>query len=237
MADSNDPVTRLLRSARRDPITGGVTSPEVVDAFWDLRPLLRIWIKPRSTMRAVVAINPPNMTFILAILIGIHGWLGSTFIGSLIAGQINWIGVIASLPLGAAWGMFSIWLGGWFLRLVGGWFGGVADSRRVRDALAWSGVPNLAFLLLWIPMFGGIGLVSVMPQLMLLSVLLLMIYYTVTPILGLWSFVIFFPCLGEAHKFSTLKAIGTWLAAVGILIVPFILLTMIIVGIVQSLIS
>ena len=63
-------------------------------------------------------------------------------------------------------GILGLWLGRVLLSWTGGWIGGQTESRRIRTTLAWSNVPLIWSLLLWIPaifLFGAELFTKAMP--------------------------------------------------------------------------
>ena len=74
--------------------------------------------------------------------------------------------MLTSLIVGSLMGILGLWLGGVLLRWTGGWIGSHANSRRIRTTLAWSNVPLIWSLVLWIPaifLFGAELFTKAMP--------------------------------------------------------------------------
>lgn len=99
-------------------------------------------------------------------------------------------------------------------RWTGSWFGGKATAKQVRTALAWSYIPNMISLALWIPylfVFREEMFTKATPNwdanpawsLLFLAGLVVDITF------GLWGLVILVRGLQEVHQFSVWKALGS----------------------------
>ncbi len=106
-------------------------------------------------------------------------------------------------------GIISLYIGGEFFRWVGSWLGGKATAQDVRAAIAWSSVPDLILLAIYIPIimiFGRNWFISSTEWMS--PVLAFVVFATIAPIgliLLIWRFVLFVKCLAEAHQFSGWK--------------------------------
>lgn len=104
-------------------------------------PIKTIWLRPRSTIRHIVANDPEYGVFVLTVLAGA---LFAPFEVSTRLGEqgipLAFIFVLAAVA-GAVKGFFALYLGGWLLTLTGRWLGGSASSAEVRAAIAWSNAP------------------------------------------------------------------------------------------------
>lgn len=92
------------------------------------------------------------------------------------------------------------------------------ESEQVRAAIAWSSVPLIWALLLWIPelvLFGQDLFTSSTPRLdanPLLAVALIG-FGLVELTIGIWAIVVFLKCLGQVQGFSAWRALGNALLA------------------------
>jgi len=109
---------------------------------------------------------------------------GSSFIGSSLVSALLGIGVLVLLSH-----LFS---------LSGKWMGGKADSTKFRAALAWSGVPIVASLLLFLPLFFGLN-----SELLGITGLSVFIRW----ILGAWSLYLLLSMISALQNFSMLRSI------------------------------
>jgi hypothetical protein len=129
-------------------------------------------------------------------------------------------------PLG---GLLALCIGGSLLRWTGSWIGGAGTSNQIRSAMAWSTVPVIWALILWIPelaLFGNELFTSETPVLdsSLPLTLLLVLFGIIEITIGVWALVVFLKCLGEAQGFSAWKALGNGALMLGVILIPIIVL-------------
>ena len=113
-------------------------------------PWLHIWVHPRATVRGLLGNSPLYVELLLA--------AGSGVVQSMVQGNSNQVGaripgsaiLVASLVVGAAWGLLQLHLVAALLYLVGKWTGAPAPFSGLRTALAWAAVPQIAVLPLWV---------------------------------------------------------------------------------------
>jgi len=117
-------------------------------------------------------------------------------------------------------GILSLYLMGALMQWTGSWLGGEATAEEVRAAYAWSAVPMISTLLLWIPRFalGGTGLFTTASPLEAYPILLGGIEI-VEGVIGIWMFVILLKCLGEVHRYSAWKALLSLILSLLILLI------------------
>ncbi|MFQ5630791.1 MAG: YIP1 family protein, partial [bacterium] len=124
------------------------------------------------------------------------------------------IGVLLFCVLtGPVVGVLFVHLSAWLLQKTGSWLGGKASFIETRAAVAWSSVPIIWTLLLWIPailLFGNKLFQDVDLDLQsdFLFVPPLIIVAVAGVVIGIWAIFIFLNCLGEAHRFSAWKALA-----------------------------
>jgi len=200
----------------------GTGNPKHPFAF---NPFITMWRRPRATIRAVVAIAPTYMVSSLASLAGIGqaldrasslnlgargGALGTLFV-AMIAGPIG--------------GMFALWIVGWIIEQVGRLLGGQASRNAVRAALAWSMVPLIWALLLWIPkllLFGDEIFMSDMTSVDTnpFAAFALLVFVVLDVAAALWTFVLMGKSLSEVEGFSVWRALAAlvlgWVLYVGV---------------------
>ncbi len=169
-----------------------------------LNPLLRMWTSPRPTVRAIVNVNPRFGVFYLAwgyalqsILFFVSYWsLGLSYP----AFAILSVGLILSPLFGYIWLYFT----GWVLHFTGGWLGGKAPMLHLRTALAWSKIPSVLLLFMWLLlMIADIDTAFVNGVAGTSSLFVTFI----TSILGIWSLVLLILSLQEVQRFSLARAI------------------------------
>jgi hypothetical protein len=110
------------------------------------------------------------------------------------------------------WGWINLSVWSWFVSWVGKWFKGQGSFTTVRSAYAWSCVPLIINVPLWLLMVALFGhqLFLNFPNAHLMpngEVLLLFIILVIKVILAVWSLVIYLNALAEVQKFSILRAI------------------------------
>jgi hypothetical protein len=191
-------------------------------------PWLTIWTRPRETMARIAAENPNRSLWLLA---GIYGFcsLMNLFQSIELGSAMGTAGiVILGFLIAPFWGYlnFSIW--SWFVFFVGKWFKGQGHFSTVRSAYAWSCVPVIVNIPLWLLMVALFGhqLFLNFPDAHLLPsgmVTFLFVILIVKVVLAVWSLVIYLNALAEVQKFSILRAIlNVVVAAVVLTFVLFV---------------
>ncbi len=185
-------------------------------------PWLSIWTEPRATIRRIVEENPNRNLWLLAAIYGFISLM--TNAQSLALGQTNPIAILLLLiaVLSPIWGylFFSIW--SFAIFVIGKLFGGIGTFRAVRAAYAWSCVPFVINLILWIVLAIIFGqklfmLGSVSQDLSEALMFLMFCILIARLVLAIWSLIIYFNALSEVQGYSILKAIfNVILAAVAI---------------------
>lgn len=180
-------------------------------------PLLTIWVRPRTTFRHILEETPPYLVLVLAALAGVAEVLDNAV--SRNAGDHVAIPIVMlfCLLVGPVFGVGILYIFCAALYWIGMWFGGTGSGEDVRAAFAWAAVPTIVgLLLLWPLMLLVLG-----PDALLTSTALA----SSTPlqsfaglgfglalfILSIWNMVLSVACLAEAHQFSLLRALGTWI--------------------------
>jgi hypothetical protein len=193
-----------------------------------LAPWLNVWVRTRETIRQFLdSSNPPRHMIVIALLAGIvnalnqassRGYLDDSSLGTLI------FVVIAGGIIG---GLVSLYFLAVVLQWTGSWLGGTGTSAELRVAVTRGiNVPAIMVGILWIPeilLFGQELFTTEMPRVNA-SPLLTGLYYLflgTEGILGLWSIFIALEAIGEAHRFSLWKALGS-------VVIPVIILLLII---------
>ncbi len=195
-----------------------------------LNPWFAIWIRPRETIRYIVAADVNYHLYLLATIVGVLQTLGSA-IESKTGDILPWyVVVIGILVVGPLSGVLNLYIGGAVFRWVGSRLGGSGTFKAVRAAYAWSFLPNIigAFpYILYVLLFRSEAFSSKTPQFdVRLSQnpalssyvfgwgLLLMIGGFVSLI---WQPVILSNTLGEVHGFSAWRGLLTFLIPVVII--------------------
>ena len=177
-------------------------------------PFFTIWTRPRATIRGIVNTDPTYRVIPLTLASGIVQALGNETQRN--AGDLLPLSAILGIAfvLGPIGGLIGLYVSGWLAGVSCRWLGGRADSREVRAALAWSSVPTLATIPIWLvqlAVFGHEMFTSTKPSLVANPALALLLIATAVPIivLALWSLVILLKTLGEVQGFSAWRALGS----------------------------
>lgn len=199
-----------------------------------LNPWLSIWTKPRATMAQILREDRTSWVILLSAVAGISQVLDNAVMRSM-GDQWEWHYIlIVALIAGPIGGIIGLYLISFLLRVTGTWFGGNAEPEDVRAAYAWSGVPALWILPLWLPqllLFGQEMFTTATP-IMDASNYLWMIFMglaVIELIVGIWAIVIYLKCLGQAQGFSAWAALANTIVAYLFLLVPVFVIVFLIV--------
>lgn len=192
-------------------------------------PWLSIWLSPRATIARVVAENPNRSIWWLAFIYGFSSLLNLFQSMALGKSMGVWGILILAIIIAAIYGYvsFSIW--SWFVTWVGKLFKGQGTFKTIRASYAWSCVPLILNIPLWLLMVAMFGhqLFLNLPDAHLLSggkVFVLFLVLIAKVILAIWSLVIYINALAEVQKYSVIRAIlNIVVAAVIVGIIFFIL--------------
>ena len=194
-----------------------------------LNPWFSIWTKPRATIQQIVETDPQRLVLLLAALGGFSTVLDRASMRNM-GDRLEWpmLFLVAAI-VGPLAGIVTLYLGGVLLRWTGRWIGGQASSQHIRAAMAWSSVPEIWALLLWIPelaLFGQELFTSTTPLLDANpSLNIAMLGFAALGILmAVWQFVIFLKCLGQVQGFSAWKALGNSIMASMVVLLPIIII-------------
>jgi hypothetical protein len=186
-----------------------------------VNPWLNIWVRPRGTIRQIVDSNPDHHVMLLAILSGIFRALDNATERGFGDDLSIFAIIIMSLVFGSIGGLVSLYVGGAVFRWSGSLFGGIAPSDYVRTVIAWSSVPDVILLLIFIPiiMVFGADWFSSSPTFLEENEVLNFLLIGGVAFLGLalvlWRAFLFVKCLSEVHQFSAWKGLAA--SVVGIL--------------------
>lgn len=177
-----------------------------------MNPWLSIWTKPRATISHIVAQNPNRSIWILAWIYGFCS-LMNMFQSLEMGTKLNTAAILLlSIVVAPLWGWVSFTVWSWFVSVVGKWFKGQGSFQAVRASYAWSQVPIILNIPLWLLMviLFGHQLFLNFPNAHLLPdtlVTLMFVILVAKVVLAVWSLVIYLNALAEVQSFSVLKAI------------------------------
>jgi hypothetical protein len=105
-------------------------------------PWLSVWFNPSSTIDRIVATNPRRHVLVLAILGATCNIAAQPIVLlGLTTALLDWRVIAAIVLLGAAAGIFGLYIEACFLNWSAKPFGGRASMVTIRAALAWGGAP------------------------------------------------------------------------------------------------
>jgi hypothetical protein len=193
-------------------------------------PYVAIWTRPRATIRGIVDADPTYRVVPLAILEGIAASV--KWASDLKAGESMSLPKVLALVilLGPVVGLAALYLAAWLLRMTGG-AAGKAKPAEIRAATAWSAVPSLATLPIWIIMivYFGRALFTAEVQNLYGSLKLVLAHLAtglLELVLSIWTLVVLLKCLSEIQGFSAWKALASTLLSLLVVAVPFTVLVL-----------
>jgi hypothetical protein len=194
-----------------------------------INPWTGMWVRPRETIRAIIETNPgymyPLLCFIygfpLALQLAQNFSLGNTYSTTAI--------VITSAILAIILGAVMISIAAALFTWTGKWIGGTGTYQQVRAAVAWSNMPNVVNIGLWminIATFGVRLFRTNFIETQFVGNELTIIFMTVFVqlIIAVWAFIIALKALGEVQGFSAWKALLNIVIPVGIIFVGIVIL-------------
>jgi len=173
-------------------------------------PWATIWTRPRATIRRIVETDVRYQVTFLAILSGGLIWLERRWSNPSTAAAFPML-VVLAVVVGAILGIVELYVNGALLKWAGAALGGVGSYPEVRAALAWSRVPVIVAVSIGVlaillgtdgPMLGGEASGSGASLLLLHGALVV------------WGFIVMLKCIGEVHRFSAWRALGSILLIV-----------------------
>lgn len=186
---------------------------------------LTIWTRPQATICGILDEDPEHMVFMLGIILGISDCIDRSYAKS--SGELFTVPAIFTLCLvmGPIGGLTLLYGASALIKWTGKLLGGQGSHTHIRAAFAWSSVPLICGLLLWIPgvlLFGGDLFAKETPRIDASTVLQLeyACWVCLRVILFFWSLIVFLKCLAAVQGFSSWRA----LLNVVLSFVPFVIL-------------
>lgn len=182
-------------------------------------PWLRMWTHPKSTIRSIVNYDPNYRLYILSAIYGFVSLIGS-FQSFALGRAINFYYLlIIGLIIAPIWGYLIFSFASFFIHLTGKWLKGQAKYKEIRACIAWSNVPMIGNLILWIFLliifksdifndFPGSFEITIPQRSILFIVMLSQL------ILSIWVIVLYINSLAEVQKFSVGKSVLNMILAV-----------------------
>lgn len=194
-----------------------------------INPWISIWTRPRATIELVAASRNEGIVWVLAALAGFSQSLDRASMRSL-GDHMEWpmILLIAAIA-GSLGGLVMLQIGSIIFRWTGRYFHAQAPIDHIRAAMAWSQIPGLLAMLLWIPeiaIFGQELFTTETPVIDSSSTLkAAIIGFAVVEIgLSIWSLILFFICMSQVQRYSVRMAILHSIIILLAIILPIVLL-------------
>jgi hypothetical protein len=179
-------------------------------------PWKSIWVKPRETIRQIVASNPKQGLWAMAFIYG-FGSILSVFQSLSLGDRFPLVLLFgAGILLAPLWGQLAFALWSWAIMHVSRWLKGDATFSAMRAAYAWASVPLVLNIPIWFFMGALFGRALFMAgtETIFLSgaqVNFLLALTLVKLGASVWSLVIYINALAEVSHFTVLRAIGAFL--------------------------
>ena len=192
-------------------------------------PWFKMWTRPRETIRAIVKANPNFRLVWLSLVYS----LPSMFY---VAQKLSWgasvnfwliLGVCALLAIPI--GFIGFCLNSFLLMLTGKLLKGKGSFKDIRAAFAWSSVPNVVNIALWVLLFIAFGshvFLHNFPSMLYAGVhgAILQGALILQLVVAIWMLVIFLHALGEVQGFSAWMALLNVVLALILWMVVFFVL-------------
>jgi hypothetical protein len=187
-----------------------------------------MWFRPRVVIRTLLENSPQYRLTPLIIFGGIAQALSNSAnqnLGEWIStGQLILICILVG-PLG---GLVSLYLMSWVIQQVSQRMGGEANMTALRTAIAWSWVPLVTLLPLWVPrliLFKDELFKSKTPTIDSIATLshLYDISLFIDQAVAIWSMVLVYAAVSEANKFSIFKGVVSVLISSILIALPLLI--------------
>lgn len=182
-----------------------------------------IWLRPKESLQKVLDTDPNKHLVTLTI---IHGFfVGLYLVFSLLTMRVleiaQSIGLGVLLVVGSIiFSLFILFFISCLYQITGKWIKGEGTYIEVKSAVGWSFYPQIVSLFFVI--------LSILVLAITSSTIASFILMVIGNILGIWSLVLFFLMLGQAHKFSAWKALLCYLLALLVIIVAVCIIFLVI---------
>ncbi|MDG5472059.1 YIP1 family protein [Jeotgalibacillus sp. ET6] len=197
-------------------------------------PFLSVWTQPKETVREVLGNKGFGFTVAVAGAAGIGTGLvnvqDSGFEQSLPVAVVFLLAVL----LGAAAGIAGAFIAGGLYTMVGKWFGGSGNYRRMFIAMAPCYIPQIAIGLVYIVValiYGEQFLQAPDPDTFEMTTLPMstyMITLLLSAVFGIWGVVITAKAIGIVHGFSSWKGLGVILSVAAVIFVIVLIIGLIV---------
>ncbi len=177
-----------------------------------INPWTGMWVRPRETIRAIIQFNPSYMYPLLCFIYGFPMVLQLAQNFSM-GDRFHVAGIIiAALILAIVVGAVMINIASALFLWTGKWIGGTGTFQQIRAAVAWSNMPSVVNIVLWLINIAAFGVRIFRVDFVETTFVgheMALIFLTslVQVIVAVWAFVITLKALGEVQGFSAWKAL------------------------------
>ncbi len=195
---------------------------------------LTIWTSPRQTIRSILDSGNTKYIYMLAMVAGITNSLDRASGSSAGDDTSLWLILLLAFILGPIGGIITLHIGAFLIRWTGNWIGGAGDKSDIKVAYAWTNVPAIIGLILWILqllLFGDEMFTTEMDRVDSNTSLYVLFFViaAIEMVLMVWGIIILIKGIAEAQRFSSWKAIGNLLLSALVVLVPIILFVLLII--------
>jgi len=190
----------------------------------EVNPWLEMWIRPRKTILSILRFNSDYLIYLLSVIYVLpyllqaaqNFSLGEAFSLKFIVVGIFLSALLVGLLIINGISLLFYW--------TGRWFGGMASFHHIRAAIAWSNMPNLVNIAIWIfnvLTFGNILFTRGFVQIPFVGRELTYMFSAsfIQAILTVWMLVLMLNALSAVQGFSIWKAILNLLASFFIIMI------------------
>ncbi|MES2344698.1 MAG: Yip1 family protein [Chlamydiota bacterium] len=175
-------------------------------------PWLKMWVKPRETIREIIQVDPKYHIYLLS---GIYGFATLLHFSQnfSLGAYLPWGAVLlGSLVFSVFIGLIGFGIAGKLIEWTGRLLGGKGSFQQIRAALAWSNVTNIVSILMWLLLVasfrGAVFLESFAESTFVGSALaVVLLAFLVQAVASVWGFVILVKSIGEVQGFSAWKGL------------------------------
>ena len=191
-----------------------------------LNPWIRMWTRPRETIQSIVDTDAEQSVLLLASLAGISQALDKASLKNAGDTLLPPALVITTTVGGIVSGLIGLYVFGFLVKHAGSWLGGKANGEKIRAAIAWSNVPIVWALLLWIPQLALFGkeLFSAATPRMESHPFAVLCFGAADILIAIWALILLFKSIGQVNGFSAWRGLGACLIAVALVAVPILAL-------------
>ena len=193
----------------------------------------QMWFLPRPTIRQIVESNPNQKLPLLIAGAGIAHAL--SFAAGTGMGKNTPLPalILFAIIMGPVSALLTVWVGGYLLRWSAAKLGGSATVAETRAAIAWSWVPIVTILPLWIPryiLFADELFKLETPRIDSIPTLSFLFDFinSIEFIVVIWGALLLYSALAEINRFSAWRGFVSVLFAISIVYIPLLLILLLI---------